>query len=366
VENLVLEESDVQERFFDEGWTDGLPIVPPTLDKVSEMLEAGGVEPDELLGSVPQRNISISTEKLAINSVMAGCKPEYFSVVIAAMQAVLDPGFNVHTAVTSTGGAAICLVVSGPYAEEIRMNSGHNALGSGNRANATIGRAVRLTAMNVLGARTGGMDGSSIGHPGKYTFCFAESTPPKAWDPLRMDLGYWEEDTTVTAIASEGPRQVANAQNPDGWGVLRTFAAAMRTPSTYSVGKGHQVVLVFGPEHAQAVVDAGISKKQAKEFLVAESRVTPEWLTDAGVVIEEGYQHDMSPGADGKLPVVPDPSDLLIVTAGGAGAGWSAYIPAWAPRIHSRLATRRVRQPGEALPLCGPGGCEIVIEDGGQ
>lgn len=365
-QNLVLEESDIQEHFFEEGWTDGLPIVPPTLDRVSAMLQAGGVEPEESLGSVPQRNISISAEKLAINSVMAGCKPEYFRVVIAAMQAVLDPGFNVHTAVTSTGGAAICLVVSGPIAAEIGMNARHNALGSGNRANATIGRAVRLTAMNVLGAKTGGMDGTSIGHPGKYTFCFAEDEPPSSWDPLRVDLGYPEEDTTVTAIASEGPRQVANAQNPDGWGVLRTFAAAMRTPSTYSVGKGHQVLLVFGPEHTQAVVDAGISKEQAREFLVAESRVTPEWLTSAGVVIEEGYQHDMSTAADGKLPVVPEPADLLIVNAGGAGAGWSAYIPAWAPRIHSRFATRRVRQPGEALPLCGPGGCEIVFERGGQ
>ena len=359
-EELLLEESDIQEHFFESGWTDGLPIVPPTPDRVVAMLEAGGVDADELLGTVPQRNISVSTEKLAINAVMAGCKPEYFTVVIAAMQAILDPGFNVNAAVTSTGGASLCLVVSGPIAAEIGMNAKHNALGSGNRANATIGRAVRLTAMNVLGAKTGGMDGTSLGHPGKYTFCFAEDTPPASWDPLRVDLGYPEEDTTVTVIAAEGPRQIANAQNPDGWGVLKTFAAAMRTPSTYSVGKGHQVLLVFGPEHTQAVVDAGISKQEAKEFLVAESRVTPQWLTDAGVVIEEGYQHDMTPGADGKLPVVPDTEDLLIVTAGGAGAGWSSYIPSWAPRLHSRYATRRVRLAGEALPLCGPGGCEIV------
>ena len=207
------------------------------------------------------------------------------------------------------------------------MNARHNALGSGNRANATIGRAVRLTAMNVLGAKTGGMDGSSLGHPGKYSFCFAEDDPPDSWVPLRVDLGYPEDDTTVTVIAAEAPRQVANAQNPDGWGVLRTFAAAMRAPSTYSVGKGHQVLLVFGPEHTQAVVDAGISKDEARDFLVTESRVTQEWLTDAGVIVEEGYQHDMSPAADGKLPVVPEAEDLIITTAGGAGAGWSALHP---------------------------------------
>jgi hypothetical protein len=239
------------------------------------------------------------------------------------------------------------------------MNSRHNALGPGNRANATIGRAVRLVAMNVLGAKTGGMDGSSLGHPGKYTFCFAEEAPPEGWAPLRVELGYPEEDSTVTVLAAEGPRQVANAQNPDGWGVLKTFAAAMKAPSTYSVGKGHQVALVFGPEHATAVHDAGISKQEAREFLAEATRVTPAELEAAGVVIEQGYQHDMTPAADGKLPVVPTADDIFMVTAGGAGAGWSAYIPAWAPKMHSRAATRRVRLPGDTLPQCGPGGCEI-------
>jgi hypothetical protein len=358
-ETLSLEESDVQEQYFDRGWTDGLPIVAPTTDRVKEMLSAGDVEAHDLLGAVSERNISVSAEKVAVNAVMAGCKPEYFRVVLAAMQAVLDPGFNAHAAVTSTGGAALCLVVSGPIADEIGMNSLHNALGTGNRANATIGRAVRLVAMNVLGAKTGGMDGTSLGHPGKFTFCFAESVPPPGWPPLRSELDYPEDDTTVTVMAAEGPRQVANAQNPNGWDILRTFAAAMRVPSTYSVGKGHQVMLVFGPEHAAAVHGAGISKAEAREFLARETRVTHSELEAAGVVVEKGYQHDMTPGADGKLPVVPTADDIFMVTAGGAGAGWSAYIPSWAPMLHSRAATRRVRLPGDDLPACGPGGCEI-------
>ena len=176
------------------------------------------------------------------------------------------------------------------------------------------------------------------------------------------DLGYPNTDTTVTVVAAESPQQIANAQNADGWDVLRTFASALKAPFTYSVGKGHQVLLVFGPEHLQAVMDTGISKREAAEFLVSESRVPPEWLTSAGVVIEEGYQHDMTPGADGKLSVVPTPEDLMMVTAGGAGAGWSAYIPAWAPKLHSRAATRRVRLPGDTLPQCGPGGCEIDFD----
>lgn len=345
-EELLLEESDVQEHFFEQGWTDGLPIVAPTPDRVAAMLAAGAVDADEEIGTVPQRNVTVAAESLAINSVMAGCKAEYFPVVVAAMEAVLDPAFNAHAATTSTVGAALCLVVSGSIAAEIGMNAKQNALGSGNRANATIGRAVRLTAMNVLGAKPGGMDASSLGHPGKYSFCFAEDTPPPGWTPLRVDLGFAEADSTVTAMAAEGPRQIANAQNPDGWGVLRTFAAAMRAPSTFSVGKGHQVLLVFGPEHARALVKGGISKEEARRFLIDESRVTQNWLIEAGVVIEDGYQHDMTPGPDGKLPVVREPEDLLMVAAGGPGTGWSAYIPSMAPPKHSRHVTRRVRGRG--------------------
>lgn len=176
---LTVDESEAQELFFDRGWSDGLPVVPPTPDRVDAMLAAGAVAGADLLGSVPQRGRSLTAHDAAVAAVMAGCRPEYFPIVLAAFGAVLDPAFNVHTAATSTGGAAFCLVVSGPLAQRTGMAAQHNALGSGNRANATIGRSVRLAAMNVLGARTGGMDGSSLGHPGKYTFCFAEAPPPE-------------------------------------------------------------------------------------------------------------------------------------------------------------------------------------------
>ena len=230
METLILEESEVQEAFFERGWTDGLPIVPPTPERVRLMMQAAGLEPDEPLGSVPARGVIVTVQKAAVNAVMAGCKPEYFPVVVAALSAMLDPQFNVHAASTSTGGAAICVVVSGPLIQEIGLNTGHNALGSGFRANATIGRAVRLVAMNVLRSRPGEMDGSSIGHPGKYTLCIAENPPPEPWEPLRVELGYDLSDTTVTVMPTEGPRQIGNQLNPDGEGILRTFAAAIRNP----------------------------------------------------------------------------------------------------------------------------------------
>lgn len=356
---IEVDEADVQELFFDRGWTDGLPIVPPTPERVAAMLAGGGIAGADLLGTVPQRDRSVTGEKAAVAAVMAGCRPEYFPVVLAALGAVLDPAFNVHTAVTSTGGAGIAVVVSGPVAAELGMASRHNALGPGSRPNATIGRAVRLVARNVLGARTGGLDGSTLGHPGKYTLCLAEDPPPTPWEPLRVELGYAEDDTTVTVMATEGPRQVANHLNADPEGVALTMAAAMRVASTYCVGKGGQAIVVLGPEHALAFLEAGWSRRRVRERLAELSRVTPDELTAAGVHVEQGAQHDMTPGPDGRLPTVPGPDDIVLVTAGGGGAGWSAYLPAWAPVMHSRAVTQRVRFPGEALPDCGPDSCEV-------
>src|SRR5690349_13131234 len=151
-EKLELEESDVQEEFFERGWTDGLPIVPPTPDRVHQMLAVlGDEDPDLLIGYLAARGRGVTLEKAAINAVMAGCLPEYFPVVVAALEAMFDPEFNLNTVLTSTGGAALCTVVSGPIAQEIGMNARFGVFGPGNRANATIGRALRLVALNVLG-----------------------------------------------------------------------------------------------------------------------------------------------------------------------------------------------------------------------
>src|SRR3954447_9320619 len=150
---MQVEEHDAQEVFFAHGWTDGLPIVPPTPERVEAML--GGLDGATMIGYLPARSRGVTLEKAAINAVMAGCRPEYFPVVVAALEAMFDAAFNLHTVLTSTGGAALCAVVSGPIAQEIGMNARHNVLGSGNRANATIGRALRLVAMNVLGSNPG-------------------------------------------------------------------------------------------------------------------------------------------------------------------------------------------------------------------
>jgi hypothetical protein len=359
-ETLSLEEHDVQEEFFARGWTDGLPVVPPTPERVEAMLEVVGADdPGLLIGYLAARGRGVTLEKAATNAVMAGCKPEYFPVVVAALEAMFDPAFNLNTVLTSTGGAAICTVVSGPIAAEIGMNARHNALGQGNRANATIGRALRLTAMNVLGSKPGESDASSFGHPGKFTLCFAEDPPPAPWLGLNERLGYGPADTTVTVVPAEAPHQLAQQLTDSAADILRSFARSIAHPTWFATGKGGHGVLALGPEHAGFAIAQGWTQEAVCAFVYEEARVRPEDLVAAGVGLEENSQHDMTPGPDGKLPGLENPEAVLLVTAGGEGAGWSAWIPSWAPTIHARRSSRRVRPAGEPLPDCGPDGCIV-------
>jgi len=341
--SLTLVESDVQEEFFARGWTDGLPIVPPTPERIDAMLTGAGINADKVIGMVPERSRTITAEKAAINAVMAGCEPKYFPVVIAAIDAMCDPAFGCNTVLTSTGGAALCVVVSGPDLEDLGFNSNRNALGSGYRANATVGRALRLIAMNVLGARSEYLDGSSLGHPGKYTMLVAEEPPPESWDPLRVELGFRETETTVTLLAAEGPHQISNQLNGTAEGILLSLASAMTNPTTYGVGKGHQVLLVLGYEHRRILAESGWTKQAIQKYLVEASRVTPSYLESAGIVMEHTTQNDMTPDADGKLATVRSPDDIFLITAGSPGAGWSSYIPTWAPTVHSEAVTKVVQ-----------------------
>lgn len=363
-ELLELPNDSPHEYFYEAGWTDGFPVVVPTPDRVLQMLLAAGIsDPAEIVGTVPQRNATLSTEMVAINAVMAGCQPEYFRVVLAAVAAMLDPAFNANGACTSSGGAALCCIVSGPIASAVGMNSSNNALASGNRANATIGRSLRLVAINLLGARSPGMDASSLGNPGKYSLCFAEETPPAPWDPFRVALGYREEDTTVTVLPTEGPRQVANHLAGDVTALLSTFAASMRDPGAFITGKRGQGVVVLGYEHRAAIIGAGWTRRQVQEFLFRHSRISPAELQSAGipVVAGAGEGYSLAPDDDGLFPSMASPDDVFVVTAGGPGAGWSAYIPEWAPPgiSHASAVTRRVSLPGEGLPSCGADGCEV-------
>lgn len=357
---LELESDDVNEEFFDRGWTDGLPVVPPTPERLAAMLAAANVDdPEMLIGFLAVRDRGVNLEQAAVNAVMAGCRPESFPIVVAALEAMFDPAFNLNTVLTSTGGAALSLVVSGPLAAEVGMNGRHNCLGHGNRANLTIGRALRLVATNALGSVPGVSDASSFGHPGKISQCFAEDPPPAPWEPLSVRLGYSADDTVVTVVAAEAPHQLAQQLTGDPEEILRSFAHSVRHPTWFSTGKGGHGVLILGPEHTSFCVAAGMSQEDVREHIFEAARIDAAELNAAGVGLEVDSQHDMTPAADGKIDTLASPDSVLLVTAGGEGAGWSAWIPGWAPERHSHRASRRVRPTGEALPDCGPDGCIV-------
>src|SRR3954451_9601869 len=302
-ERVVVDALDAHEELYARGWTDGLPVVPPTPERVQAMLDLVLADDrDTLIGYLAARGRGVTLEKAAINAVMAGCRPEYFPVVVAALEAMFDAAFNLHTVLTSTGGAALCAVVSGPIAQEIGMNARHNVLGPGNRANATIGRALRLVAMNVLGSKPGESDASSFGHPGKYTLCFAEDPPPAPWRPLREELGYLYEDTTVTVVAVEGPHQFAQQLTDSAADVLRSFASSIRHPAWFCTGKGGHGALVLGPEHAGFCIREGWTQQAVRDYVYEHARIRADDLVAAGTQLESGAQHDMVPGPDGMLP----------------------------------------------------------------
>lgn len=339
---LFVDEVEAQDLAYDRGWTDGLPIIPATEARVGALLDVVALPFDLVIGTVTERRRSVTVGKAAVNAVMAGCLPEHFPVVLAGLRAILEPQLNIHALASSTGGPAPLLIVSGPIVDEAGLNSGGSAFGPGNRANATIGRAIRLVLMNVLGAVPGILDGSTLGHPGKYSYCIAEADPPEPWQPLRVELGYEHHWSAVIAIGAEGPRQVSNAINPDARGILDTIATAIACPANniagHPTGVGGQCVLVLGPEHADTIREAGWSRRDVREYLHERSVLTRGALRRAGRLLP-GPEDD----AD-RLPTIDGPDSILLVTAGGYGGRWSAVVPTWTSTVTTRFSSHPVEQ----------------------
>jgi hypothetical protein len=336
------DEDAALEELFARGWTDGLPVVVPTPARVERMLAFAGVPAADHLAEVPKRALTVTAGDAAVNAVMAGCEPRHLPVVLAAVRAVCDDRFNIHSASASTSGSALCLVVSGPLAAAAGLSGRRDLLGGGNRANMTIGRAVRLVVRNILGSREGRMDASCIGNPARLSLCFAEDPPPSPWPTLRAELGHADADTIVVAFPSESSRQIANLHRGDADSVLRTFAAALRTPFTFPVAKHMQGLLVIGPDHAGHLVAAGVTKEEIRRRLQRATELTVEEIEAAGVEIEWETQHAVPLTDRGTLATFATPSDLMVVTAGQAGLGFSAYIPGIAPKLHFEATTSLV------------------------
>ena len=235
----------VQELYHANGWTDGLPIVPPTPDTVQACLEWAMMSPDQLLGIEPVRGVAITAEKLAVNAVMAGCLPMHFPAVVTAFTAMLRPEFLLHGATASTGGCAVFVVLNGPICRELGAAGSFNALGNSDRSTAVIGRAIRLALINILEVRPGGIDRSTLGHPGKYSYCVAEDEEATGWLPLHAQRGLPAEVSAVTVMAAGAPRQIMNEWTTQPEEILETFAAEMRANMRhYSIWGGNYALII--------------------------------------------------------------------------------------------------------------------------
>ncbi len=323
---------DPIEFYFEQGWTDGLPVVPPTAEKIGAFLDAVSRSPSEILGTEPVRGRVVTVEKVAINAVMAGCRPEYFSVVLATIEAMMEPEHNLHAVTVSTMGAAPLLVVNGPIIDEIGLNSGVSVFGPGSRANATIGRAVRLTIMNVTGAVPGDLDQSSLGHAGKYTWCIAEDQETSPWQALHVDRGYATSQSTVTVFPGLSPIQVSN------FGGGSPEAALMGvSDGLFVAGPGNaEIVVVLTPETITHIKAGGWWKEQVAKFLWEQSRrLAGEW--------EEHGSPTGNADADELLGVTDSWEGITVIVAGGKAGSFSAVIPLWGGGSNSRSVSKVIQ-----------------------
>ncbi|OGK86461.1 MAG: hypothetical protein A2050_08755 [Candidatus Rokubacteria bacterium GWA2_73_35] len=329
--------------YQERGWTDGLPIVPPTEAAVREFLGFADREPREVVGVLPPRQGEATVERIAVNAVMAGCRPEYFPVLLAAIEALADPAFNLDSIQATTHPVAPLLVVNGPIAREIGLNAGYNAFGQGARANVTIGRAVRLVLMNVGGGLPGTGDRATQGSPAKLAYCVAENEAESPWEPLHVEAGLAPDVSTVTAFGCEGPHNIQDHYSATGEGVLRTVAGAMGQAGSNNLLAAGWPLLALGPEHAATIARDGFTKRQVKEFLFEHARfplarLGPEYRR------YQVERRDAADAPDTMLPIVRAPEDLGVIVVGGAGKH-SSWQPSFGDgtRPTRRTITRRRR-----------------------
>jgi len=312
-----------QEFFHSRKWTDGLPVVPPTADAVEACLEWVMMPPEHLVGIEPVRERAITAEKLAVNAVMAGCLPMHFPVVVAAFTAMLQEPFLLHGATASTGGCAVLIVVNGPVRQELAMDGTFNALGASDRATTTIGRAIRLILGNLLEVRPGDVDRSTLGHPGKISYCIAEDEENTPWLSLAEERGVPEHASGVTVMSAGGPRQLMNEWTTEPAEILDTYAAEIRACMRhYTIWPGNYAIIV-PPQLRSHFDQAGWSKADIRRYVFEKARIHRRDWADCGkgaVVRDKG---------DKEYAALQSEDDLLVIAAGGPAGGFGAVIPPW-------------------------------------
>ena len=316
---------EVFKTAFERGWSDGLPVVPPTERRVLAMLEGTKRSPAEVVAVVPPDNVECTVEKVAINAVMAGCRPDYLPVVLTALEAVCTDEFNMHGLLATTMPCSPVMVVNGPIRRRLGMNSGINVFGQGNRANSTIGRALQLVVRNVGGGRPGEVDRATFGNPGKLSFCFAEDEEASPWQPLSADFGLAPGTDSVTIFPGEAPRNIMDQLSRDPESLARSLAVNLRTLHHPKVVMAFDCMLAIGPEHGRVFAEAGWDKARIAERLHELLTIPGAELIRGAGGIAEGLPVAMK---DASLPKIR-PGGILIVFCGGGAGLFSAMIGGW-------------------------------------
>jgi hypothetical protein len=317
----------INDYFYERGWTDGLPVVPPTEERVQAML--GGMRShnaDDLIATVPPRMGKATLRQVAVNAVMAGAKPEYLPVIVAALRAVSEPEYGLSHRQTTTHAGAPLIIVNGPVIEKLRINSGRGLFGPGWRANATIGRALRLVLVNVGGAGPG-VDASQTGHPGKYTFCIGEYEAANPWEALHVERGYAKGQSVVTVVNTEAPHSMTENVQTAADEIVRTFASSMATLGVNNLYSQGTPVLVLGIEHAQHIAAAGWSKRDLQQAIFERARQPWGLVKNRGKSKGPRFPEFVDRSDDAStVPIIREPQDLIVIVGGGAG-GKSMFLP---------------------------------------
>lgn len=343
-------------EFFDEqGLTDGLPVVPPTEERVQRMLQGTSRSASHVVANVPPNLAPATVEKIAINAVMAGCKPEFLPIVITAVEACCTDAFNLHGVLATTYFVSPLIIINGPIRHAIGLNCGRNAFGQGSRANATIGRALQLVVRNIGGGRPGEVDMSTLGQPGKFTACVGENEELSCWEPLHVERGFKLEESTVTVFAAEAPRAIRDQLSRNSPSLAASIGLSLEATAHVKLHGMDQVLLVVSPEHARTFERDGYTKtdlrvriqevtsRPLREVLPSDEchkgtalRVLPKaWLDSNGLPTSEALDYP--------FPKFSRDEDILIMVAGGTAGKFSAAVGGWATGgLGSKAVTRRV------------------------
>lgn len=334
-EEMANDPAALIEAYYERGWTDGLPVVPPSEKSIRATLDAAALRGDEVIGEIAGRNTIVTADKVAINVVLAGARPECMPVIVAALKGLCHPDFAYHGPASSTGGSAMVVIVHGPIAHRLGVNAGNNVFGQGTRANATIGRAVRLTMMNVMQTRPGLLDRATLGNPGKYSFCFAENAADSPWPAMHVERGFSPEQSAVTVYASNSLYQVYNQLAATPEPLLLCFADALCNLGVPNVKGFNQALLVFAGEHTEMLAKNGWSKDDVRCFVIEHARRPIADFKRAARL-----PGDVAPGDETTLRYLfDDPADLYIVCAGGRAGAWSATLPGWGKKWTRAITT---------------------------